>query len=186
VALWGIGNRIAARLDALGIHTVAELANADVQRLARAFGPTIGPSLILLGRGIGDTDVTTLPRVARGRSHVITFPVDLTDRSEIEAEVAAIAATVAGEAVDEGREVRRVAVTVRTSTFFTRTKITTLPAPARDAGTIVDAARLVLGRFPLDRPVRLLGVRVEFVDVDGQPSPAVSSSTQRATSSPRR
>jgi DNA polymerase IV len=184
-ALWGIGNRIAGRLAALGVRTVAELATADVRRLAGAFGPTIGPSLILLARGIGDTDVTTSPRIPRGRSHVVTFPADLVDRAEIAAEVAAIAAKVAADATASDRTVRRVAVTVRTASFFTRTKITTLSEPTGDADVIVGAAQMVLGRFPLDRPVRLLGVRVEFVDEEVQ-LPSASSSSHRATSSPRR
>jgi DNA polymerase-4 len=58
--------------------------------------------------------------------------------------------------------VRRVATTVRTATFYTRSRITTLPAPTQDGDTIAQAAVALLDRFELDRPVRLLGVRVEF------------------------
>ena len=93
-----------------------------------------------------------------------TFSHDLTARADIDANVAAIARDVADEVLGAGRVVRRVAVTVRTATFFTRTKITTLPTPTTDAADIIEAALTVLDRFPLDRPVRLLGVRVEFVD----------------------
>ena len=61
-----------------------------------------------------------------------------------------------------GRIVTRVAVTVRTATFYTRTKIRKLAAPTTDADTITDAALHVLDLFELDRPVRLLGVRLEL------------------------
>jgi len=51
-------------------------------------------------------------------------------------------------------------VKVRTATFFTRTKISKLPAPTTDPGEVVMWAGRVLDRFGLHRPVRLLGVRV--------------------------
>ena len=60
----------------------------------------------------------------------------------------------------EGRRVTHVAVKVRTATFFTRTKISKLDEPTTDPEVVAARALVVLGRFPLDRPVRLLGVRV--------------------------
>ena len=68
------------------------------------------------------------------------------------------------EVVAAGRVVRRVAVTVRTRTFYTRTKITTLNPPTTDVAEIRATALEVLARSPLDRPVRMLSVRVEFAD----------------------
>ena len=44
-ALWGIGKKTAARLHALDIRTVDELARADESALAEAFGPSTGPWL---------------------------------------------------------------------------------------------------------------------------------------------
>ncbi len=64
--------------------------------------------------------------------------------------------------VASARIVTRVAVTVRTATFYTRTKIRKLPAPTTDPDVIVTAALRVLELFELDRPVRLLGVRLEL------------------------
>src|SRR5690242_5153425 len=49
-AVWGIGPRIARRLEALGIHTVADLAHADETSLVEEFGPTMGPHYGRLGR----------------------------------------------------------------------------------------------------------------------------------------
>jgi DNA polymerase-4 len=66
------------------------------------------------------------------------------------------------EVVAASRIVTRVAVTVRTATFYTRTKIRKLTEPTTDADVIVAAALRVLDLFELDRPVRLLGVRLEL------------------------
>ncbi|MCW2513163.1 MAG: polymerase-like protein [Mycobacterium sp.] len=161
-ALWGVGPKTTKRLAALGIITVADLAATDAQVLVSAFGPTTGLWILLLAKGGGDTNVSAEPWVPRSRSHVITFPEDLTDRAEMDAAITDLARRTLDEVVTQGRTVTRVAVTVRTKTFFTRTKIRKLAAPSTDESTIVETALAVLGRFELDRPVRLLGVRLEL------------------------
>lgn len=162
-ALWGIGSRIAARLAELGIRTVGELMAADRHRLAAEFGPNTGPYLWVLGHGKGDTDVTTEPRIPVGRSKSETFPHDLTDPGEIRAQVARLATEVAEEMAAAGRVGTRVSVTVRTNTFYTRSKQEKLPEPTIDVGRIAETAVRIVERFDLDRPVRLLGVRLELL-----------------------
>ena len=159
-AIWGIGNRIAARLGALGVETVTDLARADHAALAAAFGPTIGPSLRVSGLGGDDAPVVDEPVLAKGRSREETFTTDLAEPAEIRAQVARLAREVTESVLAEGRRVTHVSVKVRTATFFTRTKISKLPEPAADVDAVVRGAHAVLDRFQLTRPVRLLGVRV--------------------------
>lgn len=162
-ALWGVGPKTAKKLAALDITTVRALANCDAELLTATFGPRTGLWLLLLAKGGGDAEVSAQPWVPRSRSHVVTFPRDLTDRSEMNSAVTELARRALDEIVAAGRVVTRVAVTVRTATFYTRTKIRKLPAPTTDADVIVAAALRVLDLFELDRPVRLLGVRLELV-----------------------
>ncbi|WAC90073.1 DNA polymerase IV [Mycobacterium sp. Aquia_213] len=162
-ALWGVGPKTAKKLAALDITTVRELAHSDTELLTSTFGPRTGLWLLLLAKGGGDAEVSAEPWVPRSRSHVVTFPRDLTDRSEMDSAVTELARRALDEIVAAGRIVTRVAVTVRTATFYTRTKIRKLPVPTTDADVIVAAARNVLDLFELDRPVRLLGVRLELV-----------------------
>lgn len=161
-ALWGVGPKTAKKLAALGITTVRELAHADAELLTSTFGPRTGLWLLLLAKGGGDTDVSAEPWVPRSRSHVVTFPRDLTDRADMDAAVTALARHALDDVRAAGRIVTRVAVTVRTATFYTRTKIRKLEAPTTDERAITDAAARVLDLFELDRPVRLLGVRLEL------------------------
>ncbi|GAA5046195.1 DNA polymerase IV [Nocardia callitridis] len=163
-ALWGIGNRIAARLADLGIATVADLMAADRERLAAEFGPSTGPYLWVLGHGKGDTEVRTEPRVPVGRSKSETFANDLTEPEQIRAQVARLATEVTEEMAAANRIATRVSVTVRTNTFYTRSKQQKLPQPAIDVATIVDTALAVIERFELTRPVRLLGVRLDLLE----------------------
>ncbi|MGH9134213.1 MAG: DNA polymerase IV [Ilumatobacteraceae bacterium] len=159
-ALSGIGARTAARLTEAGIHTVVDLATADHRDLARRFGPTIGPSLKLLGMGGDDSPVVDEPHVVRSRSREVTFERDLTSPIEVHEHADRLATALVESVVAEGRRVTHVAVKVRTATFFTRTKISKLREPTTDPAEVARTAHVVLDRFELDRPVRLLGVRV--------------------------
>jgi DNA polymerase-4 len=166
-ALWGVGPKTAKKLAGMGITTVADLAATDATLLTSTFGPTTGLWILLLAKGGGDTHVSAEPWVPRSRSHVITFATDLTDRAEINSAVVDLAQQTLEEIIAQRRVVTRVAVTVRTNTFYTRTKIRKLPAPTIDAEPIKQTALDLLGQFELDRPIRLLGVRLELNPPEG-------------------
>jgi DNA polymerase-4 len=167
-ALWGIGRKTARKLAGVGLATVAQLARADPTDLAQRFGPTMGPWYRQLALGAGDTEVVGTPYVPRSRSRETTFQQDLTDRSEIDEQVAVLARRVAQDVVTEGRPAVRVAVKIRFAPFVTQTHSVTLAAPTSDVGDIERAAFAVLDRFEHTRPVRLLGVRAEFGRADSE------------------
>ncbi|HEY6492768.1 MAG TPA: DNA polymerase IV [Trebonia sp.] len=189
-AIWGIGAKTKAKLAALGIDTVRQLADADPGRLAAEFGPTTGPWLVLLGNGRGESEVDPTPYVPRSHGREVTYQRNLTDWTEIGAEVARLARQVAGEVTD--RPVARVVVKVRYAPFVTITHGSQLPdgerrppgapGPAAEqlplgdpadragpaagdwAAAVERAAADALAMFAPGRPVRLLGVRAEFAD----------------------
>jgi nucleotidyltransferase/DNA polymerase involved in DNA repair len=161
-AVWGIGRRTAAKLEAEGIRTVRELAAADPARLAAVFGPTIGPWLVRIGGGVDDTPVYAGEYVPRSRSREVTFQQDLDDWDAVRVETARVARQVAADIAADGRAAARVVVKVRLSTFFTRTHGRTLPEPVTDADALEAAAIEALDGFERRGKVRLIGVRAEF------------------------
>jgi nucleotidyltransferase/DNA polymerase involved in DNA repair len=189
-AIWGIGVKTTAKLAALGITTVRQLADADPQRLAREFGPTTGPWLVLLGNGRGESEVDPTPYVPRSHGREVTFQRNLADWSQVAAQIQRLAGQVAGEVTD--RPVARVVVKVRFAPFTTVTHGIPVPAaeqwppgaprpapeplplaeagaaggptPQQWAATVERAAAAALEKFTPGRPVRLLGVRAEFAD----------------------
>jgi DNA polymerase-4 len=165
VELWGVGKRTATRLAAQDLRTVTDLALADRDDLAAWFGPTIGPRLRVLARGGSSQAITTEPRRARSKSRQVTFASDLTDPDAIGLEVATMARELCAEIKADGRQVTHVGVTVRTRSFFTQVKTSKLPEVTTDPAVVEAGARAVLARFDIDRPVRLLGVRLDLAPI---------------------
>ncbi|WUJ73665.1 DNA polymerase IV [Kribbella soli] len=161
--LWGIGSRMEKNLNGLGITTVAELAAADVDVLKKRFGPNMGAWYAALGRGLGDTHATDVPREPVSRSHEETFAADLVELPDIERELRRIAEEVTREVVADGRTIQRVWVKLRFISFYTPIKSRKLKAPTQDPEVIAATALELLQKFEIRRPIRLLGVRVEFV-----------------------
>jgi DNA polymerase-4 len=161
-ALWGIGAKTAAKLAELGITTVRQLADADVDALAARFGPATGPWLARLASGRDSARIDTSPYLRRSLGREVTFQQDLTEWQEVRREVATLARRVAGEVAEEGRDAVRVVVKVRWVPFFTETHGRGLRPPATDPEVIEAAALEALETFTDRRAVRLLGVRAEL------------------------
>ena len=206
-AIWGIGAKTVAKLAALGITTVRQLAAADPAALAKEFGPMTGPWLVLLANGRGESEVDSTPYVPRSHGREVTYQRNLADWTEVAAETARLARQVAAEVT--GRPVARVVVKVRYAPFDTVTHGTSLPpgerfppgdapppggqlalggppadgGPAQDgerwAATFERAALAALATFTPGRPVRLLGVRAEFADNPDLPGQAHPDLRQR-------
>lgn len=161
-ALWGVGGKTAKKLAARGISTVADLARTPMDEMAAVFGQNIGPWLVALAHGYDSTPVTAEPFRARSHGREVTFQRDLREVEPVRAEITRLSQQVAADLAGDETLARRVVVKVRDSRFGTHTHGVTLPEPTRAAEPIERAAQRALERFPLDRPIRLLGVRAEL------------------------
>lgn len=176
-ALWGVGAKTARKLAELGIVTVADLATADPVLLAARFGQATGPWLIQVARGLGSAQVSAEPYQPRSRSRETTFQQNISDWEQVRAEVTRLARLVTDDIAAEDRPAVRIVVKVRYAPFFTRTHGHLLAEPTRDAAQVERAALEALEAFTDQRPVRLLGVRAEFAELDPvepPPRPAAS------------
>ncbi|ALG85789.1 DNA polymerase IV [Gordonia phthalatica] len=162
--LWSVGSRTAAKLAAAGIDTVAQLVATDRDELIAMFGPHQGTWLYVLSRGGGDDGISSEPSIAKSHSKAKTFDTDLTDYDDLLAAVHALTREVLDQVVAEGRMPFRVGLTVRTATFFTRTKTRKMSEPSTEFASIISVASALLDAFEVDRPIRLMAVRLELLD----------------------
>lgn len=160
--LWGVGPRTSERLAALGVSTVDDLARTPDEPLAEEFGPTIGPGVGRLGRGVGPDVVDDTPWVARAHGRETTYQRDLETPEEIDAAVRALARQVVDDVRAEGRRAVRVFLKVRFRPFFTVNRSRKLAEPTYDPDVLADTALALLAALDDQRPVRLLGVRAEM------------------------
>jgi DNA polymerase-4 len=175
-ALFGVGPKTAKKLDALGLHTVADLAAADPAVLLPVFGPRMAPWLPILANGGGDTELFTEPWVARSRSREETFDTDVADPAQVASRLDGMTRELARDVVADGRRVTHVAVKVRYRSFFTPIRSMKLRGgPTTDLDVIAAAASTVLAKIDLDRPVRLLGVRLDLEPLTATGHPPGSS-----------
>lgn len=162
-SIWGIGNRIAARLGDLGVHTVLDLAKAEEVSLVEEFGPRMGPHYRNLGRGLSSATVDDTPWIARAHGRETTYQADLVTPDEIAAALRDLAGQVVDDITGEGRACRRVGLKVRFAPFFTVSRMRKLTEPTFDPGEIAGTATALFVALDDTRPVRLLGVRAEMV-----------------------
>jgi DNA polymerase-4 len=165
--LWGIGSRISARLAALGIRTVRELASSPEEPLVTEFGPNTGPHIGRLGRGAGSATVDDTPWVARAHGRETTYQENLTTPDQISAAVRVLAEQVVEDIRGEDRACARVHLKVRFAPFFTFTRVRKLADPTFDPSVIAGTALDLLSGLEDERPIRLLGVRAEMVPPPG-------------------
>ena len=158
--LWGVGPKTAARLEqTLGVRTVGDLQRIPLAQLQELLGPRWGEDLYRTCRGEDDSPIVT-DWEPKSLSRETTYQYDTRRRETIIATISALAADVVGDLHDEGYRGRTVTLKIRYRDFRTHTRALTLPEPINDGDTIRKTAVALLDRFALDRPVRLVGVRI--------------------------
>jgi DNA polymerase-4 len=166
IDLWGVGSKVSQRLARRGVHTVAQLAAADVDMLVAEFGPRMGAWYGDLGRGRGSAVVDDTPWVPRGHGRETTYQQNLTTPEQVQAALRELAAQVHADVLAEDRPVVRVGLKVRYAPFFTQNRSMTLPKPTRSLEVLTGAALALAAKLEPGREVRLLGVRAELAMPD--------------------
>ncbi|HTY98859.1 MAG TPA: DNA polymerase IV, partial [Rhodocyclaceae bacterium] len=158
----GIGPKADARLEALGIRSIGQLAAAELPLLVEHFGAHTGAWLHEAALGRDDRPVVTHSE-PKSMSRETTFERDLHARRDREALgqiFTRLCQQVAADLQAKGYVGRTVGVKLRYDDFKIVTRDLSLPAPTADAQDIRRAAGQCLKRVPLERKLRLLGVRV--------------------------
>jgi DNA polymerase-4 len=158
----GIGPKSAARLAALGIHSIGELAASPPQWLIGHFGAHYGAWLHEAAHGRDERPVVTFSE-PRSISRETTFERDLhpkRDRDELSRIFTGLCSGVSEDLQRKGYAGRTIGLKLRFDNFTTVTRDQTIERPTQEAQSIRRAAGECLKRVALTRRIRLLGVRV--------------------------
>ena len=175
----GIGPKATEKLATLGITTIGELARAEPPVLQTHFGAITAAWLHDASNGIDERPVITRSE-PKSISRETTFERDLHprhDRDTLSEVFTALCARVAQDLQRKGYLSRTIGIKLRFEDFRTVTRDLTLPAPTADPVAIRRAAGECLRRVPLDRKLRLLGVRAAALTSSNAPH-AVDGSPQ--------
>lgn len=174
----GIGPKATEKLAALGIATIADLARATPALLHTHFGRSYAAWLHEVSHGIDEREVITSSE-PKSISRETTFERDLHcrhDRATLSEVFTSLCTRVAQDLQRKGYLSRTIGIKLRFEDFRTVTRDLTLPVPTADPAVIRRAAGECLRRVPLDKRLRLLGVRAGALSSSSAPQNADASS----------
>jgi DNA polymerase-4 len=155
----GIGPKTVARLERMGVRTLAELGARDRDELEHSFGPRTGAWLWRRGRLEDETPVV-VEHETKSQSTEVTYDSDVADRAELERSLIALAEELCRRLRKRGLRGRTIGIKVRLDDWTNVTRSLTVSEPTNDAAEVADVALGLLRAYSPSRPVRLLGVRV--------------------------
>jgi DNA polymerase-4 len=165
-ALWGVGPATLAKLQRMGVLTIADLADLPEENVVAALGRSQGRHLHTLANGRDDRSVE-IDRTIKSIGHEETFAHDLHRRDALDRELVGFADAVASRLRAQDLVGRTVHLKVRYGDFTTITRSTTLAVPVDDAPAILDAGRSLLEQVDPAPGVRLLGLTVSGLVAGG-------------------
>lgn len=186
----GIGPKSDEKLKSLGIETIGQLAEQELQWLIDHFGQKTGAWLHDAAHGRDERPIV-LESEPVSMSRETSFERDLhavRDKAELGAIFTRLCVQVADDLARKGYVGKTIGIKLRYDDFKSVTRDQTIDSYTANAHTIRQIAGQCLKRVPLEQRLRLLGVRVGSLVKAGSPQtyeqnrpPAPVPSAQTAT-----
>ena len=167
--LWGVGPVTEEQLRRHGLTTIGSLASLEEKEVRKQWLP-----LWHLARG-EDVRVVEPDREARSYGEENTFADDVDDDQILSDVVGQHAEAVARRLRRDGVSASVVRLKVKSTErldrpgkFRSYTRQVTLAQPTDDGLALAEAARALLGRKDLPRPIRLIGVSAAGIEMPGR------------------
>jgi DNA polymerase-4 len=155
----GIGPKTVAKLEAMGLRTLADLRAIPSDSLELSFGPRQGRWLYRRARLEDETPVTVVHET-KSQSAETTFDVDVDDRAALEDHLRGLCGELCRRLRKRELAGRTIGIKVRLDDWTNVTRSHTVEQPTDDEELVGSIALDLLRAYDPPRPVRLLGVRV--------------------------
>jgi DNA polymerase IV (DinB-like DNA polymerase) len=158
----GVGKKTEAELKNMGIETIGQLANYDIQKLLSPFGKW---SIYLhnLANGIDESEVREV-ECCKSISREITFEEDTDDSQILNQTMDAIAEDVHKTLLEEGFLFKTLSIKIRYRGFITHTRAHTLEHFTDDLDRIKDTSKILSKEFFGGNKIRLIGIRLSNLE----------------------
>ena len=177
----GIGPKADAKLERFGLRTVGDIASRERDWLVTHFGKATGAWMHEVSWGRDDRPVVTQSEPV-SMSRETTFERDqhaVRDRTELGAIFTQLCEKVAEDLRRKGYVGKTIGIKLRYDNFQIATRDQTIDRFIDDAKAIRQTAGQCLKRVPLERPLRLIGVRVGALARTGSPEASAPAQTRR-------
>jgi len=165
--LFTCGKSTAAKLISVGIRTIGDLANSDIEFLTGLLGARAANHLREYANGIDDSEVTGQREDAKGYSAETTVEYDLTHIDDIENILMAQADVVSARIRAEGVRCKCIAVKFRTADFVNKSHQRKLVDSTDVTEEIFKTACELIRECWKGEPLRLIGLALTDIDNSG-------------------
>lgn len=167
--LW-VGKKTEARLNSMGIYTIADLAKISIDTLIKEFGRKMGIYLYNASRGIDEEQVKE-SSMAKQISRITTLKRDASAIEDMLDDLHALSMDVHRSVVEQGLLFRSVGIILVYGDLSMRSKARTLKHYSNSIDDLLRYAKVLLEEALKESrmPVRRLGVKVsDLMSVKGQ------------------
>lgn len=158
--LYGIGKKTTEKLNQLNIHTIHDLAHADVYFLKPYF-KNMASSMIASAKGINHDPVDSEEIICKGMSNEITLEKDISTKSELYPHLLYLSEKLGLRIRKQERYAYVVAVILKDHNFKRKTQQKKLMNPTNLSTEIFEVSKQILQEMWRDNSVRLIGIRLD-------------------------
>ena len=158
--LFGIGRKTAPKLRNLGINTIGDLANFDVNLLSRYF-KNQAIKMIESAKGIDNSEVISEVYDPKGISHSTTLKHDLTKKQDVYKVLNEISEQLGIEIRKKNKYASVINTFIKNSDFIVTSHQMKLDNPTNNTKVIYETSKNLLDEMWKEERIRLVGIRLD-------------------------
>ena len=158
--LFGVGKKTAPKFHELGIHTIGDLANTNIDKLTKYF-KNQALNYINMAKGIDTSQVISEASIPDSISNETTLSKDIFNKQELYQYLLALSETVGIRIRKQKKYASVIAVILKDRYFKRRTHQKKLINPTNITNEIYEFSKEIFDEMWDGEPVRLIGLRLD-------------------------